>query len=314
MIHGLQTIHQNVSELRARCTDLKVERSHISSRVEFEDKAALYNDFTYKAFFEPHALTQLVTIQKAIPPEYLHRLVNRGESQMARRNFTLWDFPAGKELLVRLYDADTKSKVRAVLTDKYQPVPHEKVLEETEEAFGRFSSDSYSVIGGVDMDDLMMYIKEERQLSSGMDFGVFLFNGETGKRGLGAVIRVVRAGKKTGILFNSLEVLRTRHVGDQSKLHDDFRTAVFALPKHRDTVEGWLRNSQGRAINWIDELKRLERPLSKEALERVTSFIATKAPETKWDFIEALMDFTEGQPSYMRDSMESFIGAYLSAA
>lgn len=102
----------------------------------------------------------------------------------------------------------------------------------------------------------------------------------------------------------SMEVLRTLHVGDQSKLNDDFRTAVFALPKHRDTVEGWMRKSKTRSINWIDELKRLERHFSKEALERVTSYMATKAPATKWDFIEALMDFTEGQPGYMRDSVE----------
>lgn len=53
---------------------------------------------------------------------------------------------------------------------------------------------------------------------------------------------------------------------------------------------------------------------SAEAFERITSFMATKAPKTKWDFIEALKDFTEGQPSYMRDSMESFIGDYLSVA
>lgn len=98
----------------------------------------MYNDFTYKAVFEPYAFTQLVTIQKAIPPEYMHRLVNRSETYMARKNFSLWEFPAGKELLVRPFEADTKNKVHAVLTDKYQPIPHEKVLEEVEETFGRF--------------------------------------------------------------------------------------------------------------------------------------------------------------------------------
>lgn len=116
------------------------------------------------------------------------------------------------------------------------------------------------------MDDLILYIKEERQLTSGMDFGVFLFNGETGKRGLEAVIRVTRNGRKTGILLNSLEVLRTRHIGDLNKLHDDFRTAVIALPKLRDTVEEWMKNSKGRMVHWLDEMKLLERPLSKEAL------------------------------------------------
>lgn len=308
MIHGLEKIIQEVNSFRHRCEDFNEPRGVIKSKMEFQDSRIVYTDpFGRSCKLEPHAVTQLVDIQKTIPAEYMHRLLLKSTDD-ARQNFELWDFPQkGGDLLVRTFDNKT---VRAILTDRYQVFSHEEVLSPIADAFHSETTNKYKVAqAGVDMDDMIIHLHEEKELVDDYRFGVWICNGETGKRSLGAYLRISKAGKSAFVGFNKL--FSYKHVGDRQKFRNDLGIVVRALPNHRQEMTELMAKARTDKIEWLSELKRLERPLSKDALQRVTEFMANRAPQTKWDFIEVLLEYSESQPPYVMDVMGGFMGTFL---